>query len=581
MNRRVLLIGGTGVFGERLAQHLCPLGGIDLIVTSRNELKARQLAARLVQAHPFASVSAIQLDHRHNLESRLHEVKPFIVIDCSGPFQSADYAVAETVLAAGVHMIDLADARGYLKGYAGALDQIARQRGSVGLAGASSTPALSASAVRALSRGWQRVDSIDICIAPGGKSEVGRAVISAIMSYAGREIPVWREGRLSQAHGWLGSRSVIMPELGKRRVAPVETLDAELLGPRHAVTSRVRFAAGLESRLEQYGMQLVARLVKAGLLRRPGGLIPLLLGVRNLTRLTTSDRGGMSVEIKGLDGQGKFAKACYSLVAKQGHGPNVPVLPAAAAVKAVLRGRIEPGAQLAERALSLPEIEAEMAPYSIETETRHVSFGTGIFEENLGREAFEMMPAALRTLHGHAGVPVWSGRSQVKAAGWFLPRLLAKLFGFPAGGSKIPVTVTVDRDVSEDGSNRETWVRNFSGQRFSSVLQHHEDGTFRETLGLFSFQLGLAADRESLVMPVTGWKLGALPLPRFLAPRSRTREYEDELGRFCFDVELTFPVLGLFAHYRGWLMPGISAPATVVATRRNMAAQSSSPKSDT
>lgn len=563
MNRRVLLIGGTGVFGERLARHLCPLGGIDLIVTSRTELKARQLAARLVQAHPFASVSATQLDHRHNLKSRLEEVKPFIVIDCSGPFQNADYSVAETVLRAGAHIIDLADARDYVKDYADTLDEVAKRHGRAGLAGASSTPALSASAARALCRDWQRIDSIDICITPGGKSEVGRAVISAIMSYAGREIPVWREGRLAQTRGWLSSRIVTMPALGKRRVALVETLDAELLGSRHKVTSHVRFAAGLESRLEQWGMQLIARLARWRLLPRPGWFIPFLLGARSLTSLTTSDRGGMSVEIKGLDVQGKLAKAVYSLMAKQGHGPNVPVLPAAAAVKALVRGGIEPGARLAERVLSLPEIEAEMAPYSIESKTEHVSFGAGVFEENLGRETFDMMPAALRALHGHTGAPVWSGRSEVTAADWFLPRLVAKLFGFPASGSEIPVTVTVDREVTADGFSTETWIRNFSGQCFSSVLRHHQDGTFWETFGPVSFRLGLAADRETLVMPVIGWKLGALPLPRFLAPRSQTREYQDEQGRFCFDVKLTLPVLGLFAHYRGWLMPGSSASVSV------------------
>ena len=47
MNRRVLLIGATGVFGERLAQHLCPMGGIDLFVTSRDELKPKHQAAKL------------------------------------------------------------------------------------------------------------------------------------------------------------------------------------------------------------------------------------------------------------------------------------------------------------------------------------------------------------------------------------------------------------------------------------------------------------------------------------------------------------------------------------------------------
>ncbi len=555
MNRRVLLIGGTGVFGERLARHLCPLGGIDLIVTSRNELKATQLAARLMQAHPYASVSAAQLDHRHNLATRLETLKPFIVIDCSGPFQNSGYAVAETVLQAGVHFIDLADARDYLKGYPGALDETARRHGSVGLAGASSTPALSAAAVRAVSSGWRRIDSIDICITPGGRSEVGRSVVSAILSYAGRAIPVWREGRLSQTKGWLASRTVTMPGLGRRRVAPVETLDAELLGPRHAVASHVRFAAGLESLPERWGMQVIARLAAWGLLRRPAALTPMLLAMRRLTRVTTSDRGGMSVQVKGLDAHGKPTRACYSLVASQGHGPNVPVLPAAAAVKALLRGHIEPGAQLAERILPLAAIEAEMAPYSIETNTERVLLQKSLFEEALGSETFLTMPAAVQALHASTGAPVWSGRSEVRAAGSLLPRLVAKLFGFPASGSDIPVTVTVDREISEHGAERETWVRNFAGRCFSSVLRQQKDGTFWETFGPFTFRLGLAADGDGLAMPVSAWKLGPVPLPRVLAPRSRSREYEDDQGRFCFDVELTVPVLGLFAHYKGWLKP--------------------------
>ena len=56
-------------------------------------------------------------------------------------------------------------------------------------------------------------------------------------------------------------------------------------------------------------------------------------------------------------------------------------------------------------------------------------------------------------------------------------------------------------------------------------------------------------------MPIAAWKLGVMPLPRFLAPKSVTREYEDAEGRFRFDVRLTIPVLGLLAHYQGFLKP--------------------------
>lgn len=555
MNRRVLLIGATGVFGERLAQHLCPIGGIDLFVTSRDEHKAKHLAARLLRAHPYASVSAIQLDHRHNLQARLEAVKPFIVVDCSGPFQHADYSVATAVLQAGAHIIDLADARDYLKGYADELDAVARQNGRTGLAGASSTPALSACVARVLTRNWQRVDTIDICITPGGQSEVGRSVLEAIMTYAGRNIPVWNEGKLGETIGWAGSRIVTMPELGERRVAPVETLDPELLGPRHAVTSRVRFAAGLESRIEQWGMQVIAGLRRARVLRGAGFLVPLLLSVRRLTRLTTSDSGGMSVSISGIDASGRYTQTCWSLLAKDGHGPFVPVLPAAAAVKALVRGNVEPGARLAERGLSLSDIETEMASYPIETRTEPTFPDKTIFEEQLGQPVFAAMPAVLQSFHGLAGAPVWSGQADVQAASWFLPRLLAKLFGFPASGSEIPVTVAVERKTGADGISSENWSRNFAGQHFSSTLQLHRDGTLLETFGPFSFEIAVTADHDRLIMPVTGWRLWNIPLPGFLAPRSQAREYQDEQGRFCFDVELTLPLIGLFAHYKGWLLP--------------------------
>ena len=354
---RILLIGAAGVFGRRLAGHLARMGGIDLVCTSRSLAKA----AALGLGTPYA------LDHRAGLSQALAALKPWLVIDASGPFQSAGYDVPRAALEAGAHVLDFADARGYLLGYGAALDDLARAKKLVALAGASSTPALSSAAAIALTEGWRRVDRIDIAIAPGGRSEVGRAVIEAILSYAGRPVPEWRDGRLQTATGWGVMRHVAMPGLGKRLVSPVETVDAEVLPGLLGVRERVTFSAGLESHVEQFGLVALAKLRAGGWIGTVRPLIPALLLLRRLTRLPASDRGGMLVEAHGLDASGQAVTARWSLLAEQGDGPHVPVLPALAAVRALLAGTLAPGARICAGVLPLAAIEREMQPLAIAT----------------------------------------------------------------------------------------------------------------------------------------------------------------------------------------------------------------------
>ena len=557
MTRRVLLIGGTGVFGRRLARHLSPLPGIDLFVTSRSESRARAFAEALTRDAPGASVTGVGLDHDHELAERLRGINPFVAVDCSGPFQNADYAVARAVIAAGSHMIDLADARDYLRGYIDAIDGLARKHGVTALAGASSTPALSTVVVDALTINWRRIDAIDTCITPAGQSDVGRSVSAAIMSYAGEDIPVWREGRQARTPGWMAPRHVTMPGLGRRRVAAVETFDAEFLGNRRNVTSRITFSAGLESRIEQWGLEAIGRLRKARLIPDPGVFIPVLLAARKITRLISSDRGGMVVKITGLNENRVLTKARWWLLAEQDDGPFVPVFPASAAVRALLAGNLEPAARLARDSLSLADIEAEMRPYSITTRTDETLLEYSAFSCGLGPKKFNALPAAVKAFHSQDGEPVWSGVADVETAKFPVTALISRIFGFPVAGSGVPICVTVDRDCRAGGPGwpREIWIRNFAGRRMSSTLECRPDGTFTETFGPLRFEIGLEANDAGLSTPLTGWRLGVVPLPRFLAPRSEAREYQDHLGRFRFDVKLTLPLLGLFAHYKGWLLP--------------------------
>lgn len=553
MRRRVLLIGGTGVFGRRLARHLAAIPGLELMVTSRDDGKARALASGIT---PVAgtTISGLGFDHRHNPAGKMAGLAPWLVIDASGPFQGAGYDVPRAALAAGAHVVDLADARDYILGYGAALDRPARERGLVALAGASSTPALSSAAVAALTEGWQRIDTIDIAITPGGRSEVGEAVIAAILSYAGRPIPIWREGMLQETRGWLDSRRIAIPGLGGRRVAAVETVDAEWLGPRLNARSRVAFQAGLESPIEQWGVMALAWLVRHGAIGRLDALIPALLGARRITRLPTSDRGGMLVAVGGLDAEGHLRRASWSLLAERGDGPHVPTLPAAAALRALLDDRLAPGARSAAGALTLADIEAEMAPYAITTRREEPTPGGSVFAEGLGEAAMAALPAPVAALHDAAGPPVWHGRASVEAGRHPLARLLRRLIGLPGAARDLPVTVTIERVVGDDGE-AELWTRNFGGTRFTSRLSVGKRGGIEEAFGPLRFRLGLAASADRLAFPVTGARCLGIPLPCMLLPLSEAREFVDDQGRFRFDIRLTLPVVGLLTHYRGWLVP--------------------------
>jgi saccharopine dehydrogenase-like NADP-dependent oxidoreductase len=124
MPRRIVLIGATGFFGQRLARRLASIDDIDLILTSRGEARAKAFAHDLGGARIGAL--AFVRDDAASTE-RLKSVSPWLVIDASGPFQAASYDLARTAIGLGAHWIDLADARDYLLGFGPALDGVARE----------------------------------------------------------------------------------------------------------------------------------------------------------------------------------------------------------------------------------------------------------------------------------------------------------------------------------------------------------------------------------------------------------------------------------------------------------------------
>ncbi|MEM7172830.1 MAG: DUF4166 domain-containing protein [Pseudomonadota bacterium] len=560
--KTVLLFGASGVFGRRLAEHLSGWPDIELIVTSRSKAKAldlaQDLARKRLKKHPQGSkIIGLGLNLDSHISGKLKSLAPWAVINCAGPFQGAGHSLAKDALSAKAHFIDIADAPDYLRTFHDGLDDLAKTKGSAAIAGASSTPALSDAVAKDLTAGWRRVDSIEIAIAPGGKSEVGLSVIQGVLSYCGRPITVWRNGEAGLVRGWGQGRYWKIPDLGRRRIAAVETIDPENLGPELDVAATVSFYAGLESHLEQFGLELLSYMRALGFFGSLQSLAPLLHRARGFTRRFNGDRGAMILAATGLDHEGRWIEGRWQLTASQDHGPYVPILPAAAALRALMDSDPTSGARLGPAFLSLDNIEAQMTPYAITTRREAFSLDKGLFRKALGDSSFDLLPKALRTFHGLAGQPVWSGRAEVRRGSGWVSRIIGKIMGLPNPGQNIAVTVAVQRGRVEDQENEpfEIWTRRFGDREFSSRLTCPGPGQFQEAFGPLSFTLDLTVDEGIITMPLAAWRFLGIPLPRALGPRSISSEQEDNEGRFVFDVRLELPFLGLLAHYRGWLVP--------------------------
>lgn len=559
--RRVVVIGGTGTFGERLVRGLACEAAVrepafdtpafDVVIAARGLARAEALAA-VLRDEGFTRVSAARLDAAALTPGQLRALDAWAVVDASGPFIAGRWGAARAAVGAGAHYLDLADGRRFVAAFPAAMDAAARAAGVAAITGASSTPALSTAALDALTLGWTHVEAVEVAILPGNRAPRGLAVVRSILGWAGRPVRVFLDGRWVTRPGWGMTRRLRVPGLGTRFASLAETPDLDALPARYGVRRSAVFRAGLETPVLHLG------LLAASLLVRPlprASLSPLARPMRWVAGLLDrfgTDRGGMVVTATGADGNGDPVAATWTLVAEGGDGPWVPSLPALAALRRLAAGGVEPGARSAAGFLTLAEVEATFAPHRITSRIARDrrTLPDPLFRRTLGEPAWAALPGAVRAVHSPGPWIALEGEARVEGAATLPARLVARLFGFPRAAERVPVRVEIEADAAG-----ETWRRDFGGTRFRSRLSPAGSGFVWERFGPFRFRLSVPSDAAGLGFVVRGWRLGPLPLPARLAPRSEAREGVDEAGRFRFDVPIALPLVGRVVRYIGWLIP--------------------------
>ena len=198
---RVVVLGGYGQFGGRIAQTLAGDDGIEVVVAGRDAARAAEVAAAIARECgrrvEFAAIDVLSRE----IAPRLRQLEPSLVVHAGGPFPPRDHTVARAALSVGAHYVDLADARAFVCGIRD-IDDAARSRDRLVVSGASSVPGLSSAVVDAFAHEFDALASIDFGISPGNRTPNGSATIAAITSYVGKRFGVWHEGAWQPAYGW-------------------------------------------------------------------------------------------------------------------------------------------------------------------------------------------------------------------------------------------------------------------------------------------------------------------------------------------------------------------------------------------
>ena len=324
--RKIVILGGYGNFGKRIAEGLCHLEDVEILVVGRSLDKAQRLVDELLKSSK-ARLSPINFNVFHsNFEKWIVELSPYLVIHTSGPFQGQKYQVPKACIKAGAHYIDLADGREFVCGIS-ELDEMAKQKKLLLVTGASSVPGLSSTVVEHFKDQFEQVDSIDMAIAPGNKAERGEATIRGILSYTGHSFKGFKNGKWQNIYGWMDARKLDMGDsVGKRWLANVDVPDLALFPERYQVKNRVSFQAGLEVSALHLTMVAMAWLSKIGLVNNWAPLTKIIAKTANWFNSFGTDKGGMQVLIKGKDHQGKKKSITWRLFADNGIGPYIPTI---------------------------------------------------------------------------------------------------------------------------------------------------------------------------------------------------------------------------------------------------------------
>jgi saccharopine dehydrogenase-like NADP-dependent oxidoreductase len=550
---KILILGGYGVFGGRLAELLSDIPEVDMLICGRNINRATQFCGTFQWV---ASVQPIQID-RSALDQHMDRLDPDLVIDASGPFQDYGdhgYSVIETCIRFKVSYLDFADAAEFVFGVS-KFDQAAKDAGIFVLSGVSSFPVLTAAVLREMSK-IMEIETIQGGIAPSPYAGIGLNVMRAVIGYVGAPVKLTRGGVQTTTPGLTESMryTIAVPgllPLKSIHFSLVDVPELQVLPPDVPGLRDIWMGAGPVPETLHRMLNLLAWARAKFNLPSFVPLAPLFYKILNLMKFG-EHRGGMFVHVTGHR-DGLPVERSWHLLAEGDDGPYIPSMAIEAIVRKLLNA--EPpdnGARPATQALTLTDYET-----LFETRTIFMGFrdtpdrAAPLYRQVLG-DAFDRLSPQIQAIHDDTAARTWAGTARVQRGTGILSKTLGTLFGFPQATDQIPVTVQF-----EPHTGGEQWTRTFGDRSFSSLQfkgTGRNDHLLVERFGPINVALALVLKDGKLFLIPRRWSLLGIPLPKVLLPSGSSFEAQID-GKFRFDVEISSPMVGLIAAYQGVLEP--------------------------
>jgi hypothetical protein len=184
----------------------------------------------------------------------------------------------------------------------------------------------------------------------------------------GKPFTILAAGRRKRVFGWQGIHAVRYPELGFRLFGYCDIPDLEIFAPRYPELRNLNFVAGHEVKLLHVGTWLLSWVARLGFVGSLSTHSEALLKLSFLFDPLGSDKSGFHMFLRGIGHDGEPAEIRIFLVARQGHGPNIPCFPAILLTRRVAAGeQLDAGARPCLDLIGLEELLGAMAHLDIST----------------------------------------------------------------------------------------------------------------------------------------------------------------------------------------------------------------------
>ena len=445
---KILILGGYGVFGGRLAELLSDISEIELLICGRDIFRAEAFCARY-RGQP--TVVPLGLD-RADIAEGLRTQEPDLVVDASGPFQDygADrYRVISAGIGAGIDYLDFADAADFVFGIS-QFDARAKGAGVFLLSGVSSFPVLTAAVLREMAKKMDIVSG-EGGITPSPYAGIGLNVMRAVVGYAGAPVTLRRRGKKSQGIGLAESMRFTIAVPGRLPLqnihfSLVDVPDLQVIPPEHPTMTDIWMGAGPVPEFLHRILNLLAKARAVFGLPSQEPLSRLFYAVLNQMRFG-EHRGGMFVSARGVS-DGRTIERSWHLLAEANDGPYIPSMAIEAVVRKLLAGeRPAAGTRSGVNALEIVDCDALFEGRKIIHGFREHEADVSLYRGILG-EAFFALPPRLQELYDRATAREWNGFAEVRRGHGLAAALVAALVGFPRAAPRVPMTVTFS---PEDG----------------------------------------------------------------------------------------------------------------------------------